>query len=32
LLAHGTQPSILSDGDMGVVTHVHLKVQARKCY
>jgi hypothetical protein len=27
MLAHGTQPPILSDGDMGVVVHVHLKAQ-----
>jgi hypothetical protein len=27
MLAHGTQPPILSDGDMGVVSHVHLKAQ-----
>jgi hypothetical protein len=27
MLARGTQPSILSDGDMGVVAHVHLKTQ-----
>jgi uncharacterized protein (DUF342 family) len=27
MLARGTQPSILSDGDMGVVAHVHLETQ-----
>jgi hypothetical protein len=27
MLAHGTEPPILSDGDMGVVAHVHLKAQ-----
>jgi hypothetical protein len=27
MLAHGTQPPILSDGDMGVVSRVHLKAQ-----
>jgi hypothetical protein len=27
MLAHGTPPPILSDGDMGVVVHVHLKTQ-----
>jgi hypothetical protein len=25
MLACGTRPPILSDGDMGVVAHVHLK-------
>jgi hypothetical protein len=25
MLAHGTQPPILSDGDVGVVNYVHLK-------
>jgi hypothetical protein len=25
MLAYGTQPPILSDGDVGVVVHVHLK-------
>jgi hypothetical protein len=27
MLAHGTEPPILSDGDMGVVAHIHLKAQ-----
>jgi hypothetical protein len=27
MLACGTQPPILSDGDVGVVVHVHLKAQ-----
>jgi hypothetical protein len=25
MLAHGTQPLIVSDGDVEVITHVHLK-------
>jgi hypothetical protein len=27
MLAHGAKAPILSDGDMGVVVHVHLKTQ-----
>jgi hypothetical protein len=27
MLAHGTQPPILSDGDVGTLAHVHLKTQ-----
>jgi hypothetical protein len=27
MLTPGTQPPILSDGDVGVVVHVHLKAQ-----
>jgi hypothetical protein len=27
MLAGGTQPSNLSDGDAGVIAHVHLKTQ-----
>jgi hypothetical protein len=27
MLARGTQPPILSDGDMGILAHVHLKTQ-----
>jgi hypothetical protein len=27
MLAHGTKPPIFSDGDVGVVIHVHLKTQ-----
>jgi hypothetical protein len=32
VLAHGTQPSILSNGDVGVVDHIHLKTQPWKHY
>jgi hypothetical protein len=27
MLAHGTQPPILSNGDMGILAHVSLKTQ-----
>jgi hypothetical protein len=27
MLAHVTQPPILSDGDVGILAHVHLKTQ-----
>jgi hypothetical protein len=30
MLAHETKPPILSDGDVGIVTHVHLKTQVQK--
>jgi hypothetical protein len=28
MLAHGTQTLILSDGDVRILAHVHLKMQA----
>jgi hypothetical protein len=30
MLAHVTQPPILSDGDVGILAHVHLKTQPWK--
>jgi hypothetical protein len=32
MLTRGAKAPILSDGDMGVVVHVHQKTQPRKCH
>jgi hypothetical protein len=32
MLAHGAKTPVLSDADMGVVVHVHLKTQPSKHY